>query len=81
LAVPGDVALYESFPTTLAGPRPDGERGLWDLELSVLPAYLTVRGRVGTAPLLSLNRVVDGGVLALLLVLGVVGWRRLREAV
>jgi hypothetical protein len=81
LAVPNTVTLHESFPTTLAGPHSDGERGLWDLELSVLPAYLTVRGRVGEAPLLSLSRAVDGGVLALLLILGLVGWRRLREAV
>lgn len=79
LTVPGNVAVYESFPTTLTGPRSFGGRGLWDVELSVLPAYVRVRGRVGEPPLLSLGRVVDGGVLALLLVLGMVGWRRLRE--
>jgi len=78
--LPAEMVAYEAFPTVLAGlgggaAGPDAVA----LELSVLPAYVSLRARRGGAPLLTVPRVVDGSLMALLLILGIVGWRKMRE--
>jgi len=73
--------VHESFPTTLAGPVGPPGTSVWEVELSVLPVYLKFRGRTAfEAPLLTLPRVVDTSVLALLLLLGFIGWQHMKDA-
>jgi hypothetical protein len=74
-----DIHVFESFPTTLAGPLGWTGRSVWAVELSVLPAYLTFRGRLYGPPTFTVPRVVDTSILVLLLLLGLLGWSRLRE--
>ena len=72
---------YEAFPTALSGLARSGtDPGPSVLELSVLPAYVSLRAARGGAPFLTVPRAVDAFVVALLLVLGVVGWRKMRES-
>ena len=80
IRLPADMVAYEAFPTApggLGGGMAD--TGAVSLELSVLPAYVSLRARRGGAPLFTVPRVVDASVVALLLILGLVGWRKMRE--
>lgn len=79
--LPPDWVAYEAFPTAMGGlARAGTDPGPSVLELSVLPAYVTLRARLGSAPLLTVPRVADALVLLVFLGLGVVGWRKMRDA-
>jgi len=78
--LPRDMVAFEAFPTALAGfGGGAADAGAVALELSVLPAYVSLRARRGGAPVVTIPRVVDGSLIALLLVMGLVGWRKMRE--
>jgi hypothetical protein len=78
IQLPQDMVAYESFPTATGGLAGAGtDPGPSEVELSVVPAYLRVRARRGSAPLFSVNRAADLFVVLLLLALGAWGWSRL----
>ena len=79
--LPLDMVAYEAFPTPSDGLAREGtDPGPTELELSVLPAYVSVRARRGGAPALSVPGVADAAVVVLLLVLGFWGWRTLQSS-
>lgn len=78
--LPPDVTPYESFPTTVGGLARGGtDPGPSVLELSVQPAWVSLRARHGPPPTWTVPRVADAFVVLLLLGLGAVGWGRMRE--
>lgn len=81
--LPAGVYPYESFPTGIRVSEGTGNSRTVHLSLQVVPAVVTLRARRGAAPLFPPLKLLDGGVVLLLLALGAVGWRymaRLEEA-
>lgn len=76
--VPADWNVTEGFPTGLAS---GGEAGRYDVELSVVPAVVTLRARSDGRGALALPLVLDLVALSVLLVTAVAGWRHMREPV
>ena len=73
------VAAWDAFPATLREVRSaDGAR-TYAATLQVVPAAVSFTARAGAPPRLTLALALDTGVLALLVLSGVVGWRRFRS--
>lgn len=78
IQLPQDMVAYETFPTATGGLALAGtDPGPSEVELSVLPAYLSIRARQGSAPLFSVPRATDLFVVLVLVAMGVWGWSRL----
>ncbi len=78
--LPLDAVAYEAFPTPTGGlARAGTDPGSSELELSVLPAYVSLRATRGQAPLLSVPRATDTLLVLLLLGLGALGWSKLQR--
>lgn len=73
--LPGEVSVHESFPTGFRT-APDSP-GQVELSLQVVPAVVTLRARMGEAPLLAPLRLLDLGAVLLLAALGAWGLRAL----
>ena len=76
--VPPDWAVTEGFPTGLTG---GGDDGVYLVELSVVPAVVTLRARTDGRGGVALPLVLDLVALSVLLVTAVAGWRHMREPV
>ncbi|HSG07975.1 MAG TPA: hypothetical protein VLA36_06445 [Longimicrobiales bacterium] len=76
--VPADWRVTEGFPTGLAS---GGEAGRYDVELSVLPAVVTLRARSDGRRTVALPLALDLVALSVLLITAVAGWRHMREPV
>jgi hypothetical protein len=72
---PGGWRVSEGFPTGLTA---GDVAGAYSVELAVVPAVLTLRGRTDGASGLSMPLVLDLVALAVLLLTAVVGWRHMR---
>ena len=79
ITLPPSYSLAEAFPTVLNREEADGGRARYRFSLQVLPSLVRLRGYVGQAPLLTTARAIDLGVLAVLLLVAVVSWRRFRR--
>lgn len=73
--LPDTWSVSGAFPTGLAS---DGE-GSWEVDLPVVPALVSLRGRSDGAWRPGLPQALDALALVLLLGFGLVGWRHLRE--
>ncbi len=79
VTLPATYSLVEAFPTVLNREIADGGRARYRFSLQVLPSLVRLRGYVGQAPLLTTARAIDLGVLAVLLLVILVSWRRFRR--
>ncbi|MGW8268133.1 MAG: hypothetical protein ACWGSQ_17330, partial [Longimicrobiales bacterium] len=76
--VPAGVTVTESFPTSVVT-RPRGaEGGSYEMALQGVPAMLVLRTVQGEAPFLTLEGILDGFVVAVLLLIGALGVRYLK---
>lgn len=73
--LPDTWSVSGAFPTGLA----ETEKGRWEVDLSVVPALVSLRGRSDGAWRPGLPQALDALALVLLLGFGLVGWRHLRE--
>lgn len=73
--LPDTWSVSGAFPTGLAA----GGEGSWEMDLSVVPALVSLRGRSDGAWRPGLPQALDALALVLLLGFGLVGWRHLRE--
>jgi hypothetical protein len=79
LRIPPGVGVLESFPTSVAL-RPDGTNGGdYRVTLQSVPSMLILRMVDGEMPLLTVERVLDAGVVLLLVVMGLLGVGYLRR--
>lgn len=77
--VPGGLTVTESFPTSVVD-RPRGdEGGSYEMALQGVPAFLVLRVVRGEAPFLTLERILDALVVAVLVVMGAAGVRFLKR--
>jgi hypothetical protein len=79
LTVPEGMIVTESFPTSVLRRPPGLEGGELELSLQSVPSMLILRTSQGSAPLVTLPRLLDLTVLFLLLAMGVMGLRYLRR--
>ncbi len=82
VALPAGTVAYTGFPSDFKLVRSidrTSDANVYSFSLPVMPALLRLGTAHGSAPLLTLERGVDLATLSLLGILGVLGWRRLRE--
>lgn len=79
ITLPSTYSLTEAFPTVLNREVADGGQTRYQFSLQVLPSMVRLRGYVGRAPLLTTARAIDLGVLALLVIVALISWRRFRR--
>ena len=75
IRVPTDWVVVEGFPTGLIEVEPD----VFMTDLPVVPSMVSLRGRSDGAWRPGVKLLIDLLTLAILLVVGAVGWRHLRE--
>lgn len=74
VSIPASYSVQESFPTVPKEMQLSGDLRRYDFRLQVIPTMIRFRGHVGDPPVLSFSRLVDLGVLLLLIVAGALGW-------
>lgn len=79
IVLPEAYSIQESFPTVPREITTEGGTRRYDLRLQTVPSMIRFRGHEGEPPLLTFSRAVDLGVLLLLALGGVFGWRALRR--
>ena len=79
IMVPPGITVTESFPTSVVARPVGASGGRYEIALQGVPAMLVLRVVPGEAPFLSLERLLDILVVALLLVMGALGLRYLRR--
>jgi len=80
VSVPAGWTVLESFPTSATLRPPDGGEGIYEVALQGVPSMLTVRTGRGGRPLVTLKGALDLAVVSLLILLGVLGLRYLRDS-
>lgn len=78
--LPGDLRVYEFFPTVPRAVTRDGESAVHVLTLQAIPAVVRWRGRMGETRLFTYQTTVDLVTVALLVLLSVVTYRVIRAA-
>jgi hypothetical protein len=78
--LPGDLRVYEFFPTVPRTVTRDGESAVHVLTLQAIPAVVRWRGRMGETRLFTYQTTVDLVTVALLVLLSVVTYRVIRAA-
>ncbi len=78
--LPGELRVYEFFPTVPRTVARDGESAAHALTLQAIPAVVRWRGRMGEARLFTYQTTVDIVTVALLVLLSAVTYRVIRAA-
>lgn len=80
MRLPLDARVTERLPTVPMTRSAAGSEAVYRFTLPAVPSVLRFRGRTGPAPALTLGRWVDLAVLAVLALVGLLGWRAFRRA-
>lgn len=79
IALPAAYSIQEAFPTVPREITTEAGTRRYGLRLQTVPSMIRFRGHEGDPPLLTFSRLVDLGVVLLLVVAGALGWRALRR--
>ncbi len=79
LRLPKQYSLRSIFPAMIWKKKADEDTDVYSFSLQTLPAWISCKIYIGPQPFFSLERLVDLGVILILLALMIIGWKKLKN--